>query len=305
MFATFLLTSILITLTNGESRLTTSNYKAVNFAKEIRGRRLNGSVTKEIEVDSESSCRLQCVEETSCLSYNFGPGEDKKMFKCQLSNSDRFTGLNNFIEDPQVLYRGIKSPCRSNPCLDGALFCRPIYQQDDYQCVCKPGFTGHYCETVHVLDIHIRSEGNDDPGKAYRRSKAYIKVDGIDYSLQKRGFNVVVVDGETGVFLEARSFDTFADSSSGNHLRDFLNNLSGNKIVLVATQDSASKYMSPAIDALKRLGATDPLQVNFRDSFAFAGYAGVNKPQWITQERADRYLGPSEIFPQIPLPINQ
>ena len=77
------------------------------------------------------------------------------------------------------------------------------------------------------------------------------------------------------------------------------------KIVLVATQDSASKYMSPAIDPLKRLGATDPLQVNFRDSFAFAGYAGVNKPQWITQERADRYRGPSEIFPQIPLAVNQ
>ena len=49
-----------------------------------------------------------------------------------------------------------------------------------------------------MLDIHIRSEGYDDPGQAYRRSKAYIKVDGIDYSLQKRGFNVVVVDGETG-----------------------------------------------------------------------------------------------------------
>ena len=88
--------------------MTTSNYKAVNFAREIRGRRLNGSVIKEIEVDSESSCRLHCVEETSCLSYNFGPGEKKKMFKCQLSNSDRFTELNNFIEDPQVLYRGIK-----------------------------------------------------------------------------------------------------------------------------------------------------------------------------------------------------
>ena len=68
---------------------------------------------------------------------------------------------------------------------------------------------------------------------------------------------------------------------------------------MVATQDSASKHMSPAIDALKRLGATDPLQGNHRDSFAFAGYAGVNKPQWITQKRADRYLGPSEIFPQI------
>ena len=108
MFATLFLTSLVITLTNGESRLTTSNYKAVNFAREIRGRRLKGSVIKEIEVDSESSCRLHCVEETSCLSYNFGPGEKKKMFECQLSNSDRFTELNNFIEDPQVLYRGIK-----------------------------------------------------------------------------------------------------------------------------------------------------------------------------------------------------
>ena len=31
----------------------------------------------------------------------------------------------------------------------------------------------------------------------------------------------------SGVFLEARSFDTYADSSSGYHLRDYLNSLSG------------------------------------------------------------------------------
>lgn len=107
MYATLLLTSLMIILTNGESRLITSNYKAVNFAREIRGRRFNESVIKEIDVDSEGSCRLQCVEESSCLSYNFAPGENK-MFKCQLSDSDRFTGLSNFTEDPEVLYRGIK-----------------------------------------------------------------------------------------------------------------------------------------------------------------------------------------------------
>ena len=28
--------------------------------------------------------------------------------KCQLSDCGRFTGLSNFTEDPQVLYRGIK-----------------------------------------------------------------------------------------------------------------------------------------------------------------------------------------------------
>ena len=35
----------------------------------------------------------------------------------------------------------------SNPCQDQALFCRPIYNKDDYQCVCKSGFTGKNCET--------------------------------------------------------------------------------------------------------------------------------------------------------------
>ena len=107
MYAT-LLTSLVITLANGEGRLTTFNFKAINFAREIRGRRLHGRVIKEIEVDSESYCRLLCVEESSCLSYNFGPGENKKMFKCQLSDSDRFASFNNFTDDNTFLYRGVK-----------------------------------------------------------------------------------------------------------------------------------------------------------------------------------------------------
>ena len=40
-----------------------------------------------------------------------------------------------------------------NPCQPGALFCRPIYNQDDYQCVCKPGFTGKNCETGKLFNI--------------------------------------------------------------------------------------------------------------------------------------------------------
>jgi len=33
----------------------------------------------------------------------------------------------------------------NNPCQPGTSFCRPIYNRDDYQCVCKAGFTGKYC----------------------------------------------------------------------------------------------------------------------------------------------------------------
>ncbi|XP_022787588.1 protein jagged-2-like [Stylophora pistillata] len=227
----------------------------------------------------------------------------------------------------------------SNPCQQGALFCRPLYSQDDYECVCKPGFTGRYCEadinecssnpcsnggtctdqingyvctcpvwtkgvgceTVRVLDIHVRSEGCEDSGRADPCGQAYIRVDGTDHSPHSRGYNVVVVDGETGAVISAGGFDTHDDSSAGNRLRDYLNGLQGHKIVLVAVQDEASKHMSPAIDAIRRLGATDPVQPDERGSFSLAGYAGVNKPQWITQRRANRGQGPSEIFSKISL----
>ena len=109
MYLQWFLASVMITSTNGiAASITTPKVKAGNFAKEIRGRRLNGSVIREMEVDSEGSCGLQCVRENSCLSYNFGPNENKKRFKCQLSNSDRFVGLKNFTEDHEFLYRGIK-----------------------------------------------------------------------------------------------------------------------------------------------------------------------------------------------------
>ncbi|RMX47487.1 hypothetical protein pdam_00002196 [Pocillopora damicornis] len=45
----------------GISRISGPNLKAVNFAKELEGKKLNGSLIKEIEVDSESSCRFECV----------------------------------------------------------------------------------------------------------------------------------------------------------------------------------------------------------------------------------------------------
>ena len=102
------LASVMITSTNALTRIFTPDLKAVNFAKEIRGRRLNGSVIREIEVDSEVSCQLQCVKESECLSYNFGPKKNKKRFNCEMSNSDRFDGLKNFTEDHEFLYRGLK-----------------------------------------------------------------------------------------------------------------------------------------------------------------------------------------------------
>lgn len=73
------------------------------------------------------------------------------------------------------------------------------------------------------------------------------------------------------------------------------------KIVLVAIQDDGSTYVIPALNALRRLGAIDPILVTFRGSFALAGYAQPNKPYWVTQEQQKRYEGPSMISLRIPL----
>ena len=63
------------------------------------------------------------------------------------------------------------------------------------------GWTDHiqFSFSVGVLDIHVRSEGCEDPGKAPGTCGiAYIKVNGVDHSLHRRGHNVVIVDAKTG-----------------------------------------------------------------------------------------------------------
>ena len=90
------------------SRIVAPDLEAINFAKALSRKKLNGSVFQEISVDSEGSCQIACVKETRCLSYNFGSWKEEDNFTCQLSASDRFTSHENFIEDDKMLYRGIQ-----------------------------------------------------------------------------------------------------------------------------------------------------------------------------------------------------
>ncbi|PFX13307.1 Fibrinogen C domain-containing protein 1, partial [Stylophora pistillata] len=93
----------------GINRISEPELRAVNFADKIEGQKLNGSLIKEVEVDSETSCQLECVDEERCHSYNFGTIQgDSGKFKCQLSDSDRFAALANLTEENSFIYRGIE-----------------------------------------------------------------------------------------------------------------------------------------------------------------------------------------------------
>jgi len=93
---------------NGLNRFSEPQFKAINFAEAIEGRKLNGSVIKELEVTSEMSCQFECVVETRCLSYNLISIEGKETSTCQLSDSDRFVNHMNFTSEHGVIYRGIQ-----------------------------------------------------------------------------------------------------------------------------------------------------------------------------------------------------
>lgn len=105
--------TLICTTVYGINRISHSDLKAVNFANVIAGYKLNGSVIREIEVNSERLCQFACVDEERCLSYNFGPTngtnttkKNAARFVCQLSNSDRFVGLANFAYDKEFIYKG-------------------------------------------------------------------------------------------------------------------------------------------------------------------------------------------------------
>ena len=99
--------ALVCTAVHGMSRISEPDLIAVNFAEAINGRKLTGSAIKEIEVDSESSCQFECVGEERCQSYNFATTKNNSgKFKCQLSDSDRFVGFANFIEDKDFIYKG-------------------------------------------------------------------------------------------------------------------------------------------------------------------------------------------------------
>ena len=93
----------------GIGRISEPDLRAVNFADKIEGQKLNGNLIREVEVDFETSCQLECVDEERCQTYNFGTVKcDSEKLKCQPSDSNRFAGFANLTGDKDFIYKGIK-----------------------------------------------------------------------------------------------------------------------------------------------------------------------------------------------------
>ena len=54
------------------------------------------------------SCQIECVADNRCLSYNLIPILGMDVLICELSDSYRFVGYQNFTSEVGGIYRGVE-----------------------------------------------------------------------------------------------------------------------------------------------------------------------------------------------------
>ena len=120
------------------------------------------------------------------------------------------------------------------------------------------------------LDILIQS--------AWTNSVGYAIIDINQQSAMQtgRGFNLVVLDQNSGEILQTGHFDTYVSADNTADMVEFINNISSGRIVLAAVSDEGrSQLDEAAFQALESLGSAKIRSLGFRDMWAIIGKKGA------------------------------
>ena len=104
----------------------------------------------------------------------------------------------------------------------------------------------------------------------------HIYVAGRDVAPNERGYNLAVINPQSGAVEATAAFDTHLDETAGQAMADFLARVPPGSIVAVAVADEASRLLDQAaVDALRGIGATGDLRGRFRWGQAIIGVRGA------------------------------
>ncbi len=105
----------------------------------------------------------------------------------------------------------------------------------------------------------------------------HIYLDGVDVSPNRRGYNLVAVDGRTGALVASAAFDTHADPGASAHLAAWVRAQPPGTLVAGAVRDDASAQLdADATAALRALGLSADLRGRFRWGHAFIAQVGAD-----------------------------
>eukprot|EP00795_Rhopilema_esculentum_P002307 gene2307-17933_t len=143
-----------------------------------------------------------------------------------------------------------------------------------------PQMPGHY----DILKVKILSESCSDISSTdCQLSRGHLQVNGHQYSLSRRGINLVLFDYRSGIYEKRESYDIFEVPSTRTDLTAVLNSLPPGKILFMAACD-AVVIDSNLAEALQKVGvsatfATSPAPAE-RMSLAYVGYTGPERKHW-------------------------
>ncbi len=139
--------------------------------------------------------------------------------------------------------------------------------------------------SVREGDFAVGKSGVTAPASIVVRSAgsevgdfAHIFVNGVDVAQDTRGYNIVVINAQTGAVEASAAFDTFASADESARLAQFIAKIPDGRIVAVAVRDEASRLLSAeAVNALWTIGAQEDLRgaQRFRWSHAIIGVKGA------------------------------
>eukprot|EP00048_Salpingoeca_helianthica_P003356 m.66726 g.66726 ORF g.66726 m.66726 type:complete len:635 (-) comp12658_c0_seq1:141-2045(-) len=134
----------------------------------------------------------------------------------------------------------------------------------------RPGFPG--CRSNHMhLEVHSGSHVNGALVPCSVRLNGVLVIAPHEC---RRGLNIAVVNGRTGLLKETRNFDTFAES--GQKFHQFIHQLTADDVLAVATHDDAFNSLGPrGRAALRLLGGTMIETLNYRGNLALVGRRGL------------------------------
>ncbi|XP_031570575.1 uncharacterized protein LOC116304918 [Actinia tenebrosa] len=128
--------------------------KIALFKTAQKDRALTGHVISNHDVTSRFHCADQCLQTSGCKSYNYQE-TGSLLHVCELSDHTKASASSDYIIKPGFTYydaeQFVLPVCASSPCQNGGT-CGIDECTDSYECLCKPGYIGQYCETWFGLN---------------------------------------------------------------------------------------------------------------------------------------------------------
>ncbi len=132
----------------------------------------------------------------------------------------------------------------------------------------------------------IGTTGVTSPVEIVARSAevASIQVNGREVAPGKRGYNVVVLDSQSGAVLSARRFDMVEDRAESRAMTDFLMQVPAGQIVVIASQgDVAANLGDRTVEQLRTLGAQIDVRQTAQRAHVIIGVKGAPRGSALEQ----------------------